>query len=66
MDHTIKKLIGVAHLVGQEVGRVAASPDSLAAGGAGALSVSDVSGGLAALAGGTTPPRRITGGSNDE
>jgi glycerophosphoryl diester phosphodiesterase len=69
MDHTIEKVIGVAHQVGLGVAVWQASPDNagmLAAAGADALSVNDVPGVLAALAGDALPPRRIVEGSNDE
>jgi glycerophosphoryl diester phosphodiesterase len=69
MDHTIKKAIGVAHQAGLEVAVWQAGPDNagmLAAAGADALSVNDVPGVLAALAGDARSPQRITEGSNDE
>jgi glycerophosphoryl diester phosphodiesterase len=65
MDHTIRKLIGVAHRAGLEVAVWQASPDNaglLAAAGADALSVNDIPGVLAALAGDAQPPRRLTEG----
>jgi glycerophosphoryl diester phosphodiesterase len=68
MDHTIKKAISVAYRAGLEVVVWQASPDNadvLAAAGTDALSVNDVPGVLAALAGDASPPRRIIKGSND-
>lgn len=65
MDHTIEKVIGVAHRAGLEVVVWQASPDKagmLAAAGADALSVNDVPGVLAALAGDGLPLRRLTEG----
>ncbi len=63
MDHTIEKVIAVAHRAGLEVAVWQASPDNagmLAAAGADALSVNDVPGVLAALAGDALPSRRLT------
>ena len=66
MDRTITEVIGVAHRAGLEVVVWQASPDKaglLAEAGADALSVNDVPGLLAALAGGALPLRLPTEGS---
>ncbi len=62
MDHTVENVIAAAHRAGLEVAVWQASPDTagmLAAAGADALSVNDVPGVLAALAG-DAPPRPFT------
>jgi hypothetical protein len=65
MDHTIKKVIGVAHGAGLEVVFWQASRTQPARWqGPTALSAGGVSGRLAALAGDALPPRRIIGGSD--
>jgi hypothetical protein len=67
MDHTIKKVMEVAHRAGLEVAVWQASPDTagMLAAAVGALLVGVVPGGLAGLAGGPLPPRRLRGGNGE-
>lgn len=66
MDHTVEKVIRVAHQAGLEVAVWQATPGNaalLAAAGADALSVNEVPGVLAALGGDSLPPYPLTEGT---
>lgn len=69
MDHSIEKVIDVAHQAGLEVAVWQASPGNagmLAAAGADALSVNEIPEVLTALSGDCLPPGRLMGEHDDE